>query len=337
MRSLIVNTYLLINLIGMALAVPITVASSSDTYKINGVGALAIISILDLIILLPFLWIVGTSKAVPRKAYLPLLIAYATPLLTMGLFPNSVDIGLSVGYFAIALYCMRERAKLTGNFLGMIPKDFIKTEDRLPKRFITILGIILATVFIGSVAGLYRTANWFGSESAPGVLSLKEDGIYAKVQTYSKGEQTVKVLSMMHYGNRSFFEKMFDYIPKENSIVLLEGIKDRAKFLGESSRHEESVFGVPSQFGIFNPRVKSERTFVNADIDILDFSPAVRANELKNAREGAVSRAAFATNDEKAKLTALEKQSEDERNAHLMVEFDKYAPNYKTVGLTWGI
>jgi hypothetical protein len=182
----------------------------------------------------------------------------------------------------------------------------------------------------------FRAAEFFVREGAKDVLKLKLDGIYTKTQTFTKGNQTAKVFSMMHYGDRIFYQHMFEKIPNESTLVMLEGIKDRAKFLGDGRPHGQTFFGIPSQFGIFNPKVEKERQHLNADIDVIDLSPEVRAFKVKDARQGSLMTIALASKNERAKIMSLNQKAKDERNKHLMSEFDKYSPSYKTIVFTWG-
>ncbi|MBC7532296.1 MAG: hypothetical protein H7318_12010 [Oligoflexus sp.] len=336
MRSFWINAFFFLNLIGIAMAIPFTVAANSESFTVSGIGLLAVISIIDVILFLPAFWILGTSNKLPRRTYLPLLLGYLIPYLTVGLLPGWVDVALNVIYLAVAIYCMKQRANLTGKFLGVIPKEYIAREHRARSRFLPVLACMLTGFLLVAVVGVYRAVDFFVREGAEDVLKLKWDGIYTKTQTYAKDDQVVKVFSMLHFGDRAFYQKMFEQIPKENTLVLLEGVKDRAKFLGEGRPHDETMFGIPSQFGIFNPKVEREREYLDADIDVIDLSPEVRAYKVDDARRGSLSKIAFASKEERAKITRLNQRSKDERNAHLMAEFDKYSSSYKTVVFTWG-
>lgn len=334
MRRIMVNFYLLLNLLGLIGGLYLTIASSFFPGAAPGLKILLALGVIEYVLLLPGVWIMARTQSLLQRTYLPILLIYPVSLLTAGLLPEDAESALQVAYLAIAVYCFVERRKNTGHKLGFVPKEFIRQSKKTFKRPLVTIGLMLAGVALIVTISAIRLAAAYVEESGRDALTLHPDGVYTTTMTFEKAGSRVEVIGMVHFADREFYTKTLKAIPRD-SLVILEGIKDRQEYLGEGLPHPETQYGLPSQFGIFNPKVKAHFTHLNADIDFGELNDEQRLNEMINVSDG-VSRILSESKEERTRSRRLGEDVKQLRNQKLIEAVDRNAANYPTITITWG-
>jgi hypothetical protein len=184
-----------------------------------------------------------------------------------------------------------------------------------------------------------------------GGLVVKQEGVFSRVITYTKGDHKVVVVPMIHIGDREFYELTVDRFASSKGLTLLEGVsgggtelkklnhRDIASAVGVSAQSDEMLKGCkPSHAtteGFLCTGKKMRYEF--ADLDFKDFKPITQAY-LKNIGE----KGAFG--DIAGEMAAMTSPSafligwdiEDNREDRLFREFDQKGKDENLVVIPWG-
>ncbi len=200
-------------------------------------------------------------------------------------------------------------------------------------------------------------------QGSQGYVKLRPDGLILEERELARGDQRVRLVSMMHIGDRSFYDQILASLPADGtSIVLVEGVTDRegilknnfsyaklARLLGLSSQensslHESVKDGLPARK---NNGTKTRRNieYRHADIDISTFQPLTLA--YIGAIGAILSDPTLATflrvvnapdtpfkNPDVQEIVMADIL--DRRNEHLIDEIGDALENTKTVVVPWG-
>lgn len=127
---------------------------------------------------------------------------------------------------------------------------------------------------------------------------------------------------------------MYSRIPK-GAVVILEGIMDEKEYLGPGIPHKETRYGMPSQFGIFNPKVEANFKTYNADIDLSWLTPEMRQAEIDRDNRD-IGDWADASKKDKARWTKEYDAFKNIRNERLLASIRKGLEHYQHIVVTWG-
>lgn len=193
------------------------------------------------------------------------------------------------------------------------------------------VSLVLCVAF--SLLALIRTHIL---SEAGGSVKIKWDGIYTVSHEFQDGTQKVYVLSLLHYADRSFYDKMIQKIPLDSSLILLEGIRDEKRLMGTSIPYPEEKYGMTSQFGTFTNWIESRYNFAQSDIDVSELESDLQNYTIHNFKEGSILDKILASPEDRILADKLEKKSFDLRNEHLIQVFDSLRNQKKTIVFTWG-
>lgn len=336
MKRFIANAYLLLDLIGNGLGFAMSLLAFGGGTDLSDSQFLNFVAAVDLLLVLPAFWVLGSAANIPKRTFLPLIIPLIGAILYTPESPSFSDAALSLIYFGISIYCFVERKNLTDNLIGIIPGNYFEKESRTFKRAFAITGTALVIIVLAisfQIGKLVYEGVFKGTE---GALLLKLDGLYSRSLTFEKGERKVTVLSLVHYADRGFYERMIEKIPVGNTVVLLEGILDRKELLGSFVPHTETEYGMTSQMGTFNKWIKTRYNFILSDLDIADFSANVRDHAIKSFSKESPFQGVLDSGLDKKGSDKKNEQILRERNERLMRVFDVEEPKYKDIVITWG-
>ena len=206
-----------------------------------GVDALATVRIsiatMATLLSLPTFALLAFNPALPVRALLPpvfflLWVVLGAPPLS-ALYPvSALEPWLSFAQLVIAglsFHVLRRSNAGSGWLLG--PETDRRAFDRAYfVRFSMATVILVPVVVVGLLLG--SGALWIRAQTN-GFLSMGPRGLYAQERTYVRGSKTVHLVAMAHLGDASFYRGVADAIPREDTIVLAEGVSDRHGLLTE--------------------------------------------------------------------------------------------------------
>lgn len=151
-------------------------------------------------------------------------------------------------------------------------------EDRLSERqfswghlagFVAVNLLVLAPAAVAYVA---VCASFAVNHLSGGFLTVNTHGLTARAKTYQRSDgRTVRLIPMMHVGEKGFYRKVAESFPT-NAVILLEGVTDRQKLIKHDLNYNRmaSSLGLVEQREHFGPERGKPR---RADVDVEQFSP----------------------------------------------------------------
>jgi len=298
---------------------------------------------------LPVFVLTGLSPLLPKRALLaPLLFLLwawfgALPF-SLKLEPTSLAALVAGVQLTVAVFSMWSIRRRNGDGGWLI--DTRTTGRPAFSVGYTAKYFLAALLLLPPVLSLFTVA-YAGStivQSAGGFISVSRDGVYAEERQYTKKDKTVYLIGMVHVGDRTFYEKVFEAFPAENSVILAEGVSDRTgRFRGDLSGRDELAQrgGLTSQTEVPLP---AQAVVEVADIDAGELSEnsvefvnaliaALNSGDLREAAarmrpyfNAARIEDAVAAVDELIKL----------RNARLLEHLELALERYDNVIVPWG-
>ena len=141
---------------------------------------------------------------------------------------------------------------------------------------------------------LYAVLSYSIVQMSAGFIRMDLDGIHMAEKVYHKEDQNIRLVSMVHIGEQSYYDELNDSFISSETIVLTEGVTDRdgliesfpsytklASLLGLSSQSdmqlegnqiEHDYVGEDSFNDEYDETLPDVPTFVRADIDTRDLS-----------------------------------------------------------------
>lgn len=197
----------------------------------------------------------GVDRRLPKKLFIPLIVfVFFCPLSTW-FFPTLAGIrtyGLLAATAQVAL--------------GMLPLYYFRRGDvrslTMPPELFTIPSFSLRNTLIFSAVNLLvvplalmvlllSVTDAYMSEYTTGFMRLNPGGLRMTERVYKRDNRTVRLVAMIHVGNRGFYDELAGSLVAGRSIVLAEGVSDVEKllhnsidygkiagFLGLTSQHE---------------------------------------------------------------------------------------------------
>jgi hypothetical protein len=243
----------------------------------------------------PIYLCLGIDKRLPKRVFLPLILfLFWCPLATWffpslsgsrpyGLFASFAQVFLSV------LPILHVR-KMGGHNLLM-------TKAMFRSPFFSLRNTLLfgaANLFIIPFALLLTAlsaANSYLENKTSGFMRIAPDGIYMTERAYRHGNKTIRLVGMIHVGEKEYYDDLVGSVSSGRTLVLAEGVTDKKKLLKNKFGYGKMAgfLGLTSQEKLkFNGRLieegKAEESrferkdagidILGADVDISDFQPS---------------------------------------------------------------
>ncbi len=225
---------------------------------------------------------------------------------------------------------------------------------------ITIFTILAAPLLL--VAAAINSIGVYAEATSGGYVKLRPEGLLLEEREMTKGDKRVRLVSMIHIGEKGFYDRILASMPtKGAAVVLLEGVTDDKGLLKSRFSYSKiaTLLGLDSQEGSSfqqNGRKASSRQepqtsakaqveYRRADVDISMFQPLTL--EFMNAVGVILADPTLATvmSAMQAPDSPFKQPHADEivmhdildkRNAHLMAEIDLALETSQTVIVPWG-
>jgi len=290
----------------------------------------------------------------PALAFLAWTLAGALPL---PLWPPERHPGLVIASIQAGLALL---AFLVVRLRSPSRSWWIRSADlaAAPFRPLRALGLLLAGALLAPAAFAAYTAlavaAWI-ERASDGFMRFELDGIVASERDYARGEQSVRLVGMMHVGEDAAYRELVSSFEGAD-LVLAEGVTDRDGLLREGLGYQ--MLAQPLGL-VVQPEIEEELgeieadedadaesapQVVRADVDIRDFSEETLA--FLRAYSQIFASPDLATGLERArdfsrrfdaKATArILRDLIERRNAHLLHALDEALPEHRSIVVPWG-
>lgn len=307
----------------------------------------------------------GIDSRLPKRALLPpLLLALwagfgSLPLPQLFDDHRRVLLGVSLVQLGLAAYAFVSVRRVAGHWL--LPRAFFaRPVFRLRNTvWFASANVVLAPLVCALLLAL--TAYVYLQVNTAGFIRVGADGLYLQERSYTRDDQTIHLVAMVHIGSREYYDEVSDYLSNGNSVVLAEGVTDRTKLIRNFPSYSKFAnligldtqqnmtlqgrFVEPEQMGD-NAEESDEPVIVRADIDSRELSEDALTfirhvgellNDNQTFAEGFKTYTKwYSRNMTPEKEKAVMNEIVDGRNAVLLGHLDEALQHYDTIVIPWG-
>ncbi len=309
----------------------------------------------------------GIDKRLPKRVFLPLILfvlwcpfsTWFVPSLSHMRAFGLLFAGTQVLLFILPLSYIR---KASGKLLmtkGMFQPPFFGIRNTLLFGAANLFIIPVALVLLG----LFMVNAYLSVQTA-GFIRLAPDGVHMTERVYRLHDKTIRLVSMIHVGEKAYYDALVQSVTTGRTVVLAEGITDEKNLLGNRFGYGRMAgfLGLASQEKMqFKGRVIDNEELeesgaegdeagipdiVRADVDISTFHPTtIRFLNIlgKQLTESTSSVKALIAVNGWAKKNLTPEMNETitddilyQRNKELIRHLKKALPRYDTVIIPWG-
>lgn len=233
------------------------------------------------------------------------------------------------------------------------------TKPAFSWRNLAISGFVtVAAVPLAFAAATINSVGVYLEASTGGYLKIRSEGLLLEEREFRKGAKCVRLVSMVHIGNKRFYDQIDASLPKNGeAVVLLEGVTDEQMLLKRhfSYTHLARMFGLESQESsllqgkareaVARRPASGSVEYRDADVDVSTFHPETiqfiqRLGALLANPTAASLALALCDPDSPLGKPAAQKTVLDDilssRNRHLLSEIDAALLAHDTVVVPWG-
>lgn len=216
----------------------------------------------------------------------------------------------------------------------------------------------ISTVTLAGFFVSYVAISFVGSaeHALAGFLRFDSQGVFLAERRYQRDDQTIRLIGMMHVGEYQAYYSLFEDLESASSdtVVLTEGVGDEKGLLGDGLDYSAlaEFLGVEEQ-GSIEGYVSSGTPatgispsgpdFLNADVDVAEFSPAtlewlaLAAAVHTSSTPLAAFLEFYREAQQKPELAALVMQDIVENRNHFVIEMIRQSlADYHVVVVPWG-
>lgn len=343
--TLFANAYLIAFVMDTVLSVANTGLAILGVQGLDGVQSAVALAVLAASG--PMLMLAAASPALPFRilaipALFPLVVTILAPIPTLLVF--GVDLTplaaapATLLQLVVAGAALRAIRRLGGGWLLRASDEPAFAWRRAAAAILCVglaLPLALAVAFTAEVV--------IGIDIASsGFLRLTLRGVEVAQHDWVRDGQTVRLVGMVHFGDRSFYRELKRDLNVAGSIVLEEGVTDPDDRLQGRLDYRKlaAKLGLYAQRPLPRGSPRTDRR--NADLSMSDFSPSTvellgAIGDLYAGRGNVAANIAtvraLATPDGTAALLA---DIFDKRNAHLIAEIDDALDTANFVVVPWG-
>ena len=243
-----------------------------------------------------FLYLVSSfNRHLPKLLFYPLFFWVLWGVLSYWPLPDitgqAYHLCAGIAQLLTLFLLLRRNYRENESSYLLVPSQF--TGPSFSARTLLIFGIV--NIIIAPVAvvllGYNLTAHLIDSSSA-GFVQLKPNGLYMSEKTYQRDDKTIKLIAMIHLARSEYYNEVAKTIPKEKTLILMEGVSDNAnllknrfsygnlaEFLGLTSQGHLDIPGriisrdQLAQPDSASPEQQAGVDMLPADIDISAFNP----------------------------------------------------------------
>jgi hypothetical protein len=195
----------------------------------------------------------GIDKRIPKKVFVPMTLFVLCCPLFGWLLPSLAEtrfFGLGTALAQLALTVLpflHFRGQRKGGFLitrDMFRPPFFCVRNTL---YFVLPNLLLIPVIL--VLFAMATANAYLAVNTAGFVRLAPSGLYMRDRVYQKGHKTVRLVGMIHFGQKEYYDDLVRSISSARTVVLAEGVTDEKNLLRNKFGYGEmaGILGLTSQ------------------------------------------------------------------------------------------
>jgi len=316
----------------------------------------------------PIYLCLGIDKRLPKRVFLPPILYIFWCAIATWFFPSFSDnriYGLlaASGQVFLGILSISHIRKMGGHNLLM-------TKAMFQSPFFSIRNTLLfgaANLFIIPIALLLlglSSASSYIDEQTSGFVRLAPDGLYMTERVYRLDDKTIRLVSMIHVGEKEYYDALVGSLSSGRTIVLAEGVTDEqnllrnkfgygkmAGFLGLTSQEKMQFKGRLIEAGeIEKPGFEGGEAgitdILRADVDIRTFHPSTISflntlgKHLMDSTSFAEALLSFNAWAKKNVTPEVNKTIMDDilyqRNREVIRHLGKVLSRYDTIVIPWG-
>jgi hypothetical protein len=249
-----------------------------------------------ILLAVPIYLCLGVDKRLPKRIFLPLIIFVFWCPLSFWFFPSFS------GSKAYALLIAFGQAFLSISPFVYLRKmgchSILMTKTMFRSPFFSLrntLIFVAANLFVIPMALVFITlsaADSFIETRTSGFMRIAPDGIYMTERVYRHDNKTIRLVSMIHVGEKEYYDDLVRSVLPGRTLVLAEGVTDKKKLLKNKFGYGKMAgfFGLTSQEKLqfkgrlieageteergFERRGSGTTDILRADVDISAFHPS---------------------------------------------------------------
>jgi len=184
---------------------------------------------------IPIYFSLGIDRRLPKRVFLPPVIFVFWTIISTWLFPPLAEIriyGLLMAVVQVALGMLPLFVFRDGGERRLtIPPVVFNAPFFSVRNFLTFFVVNLLVVPLALLLVVLTAANATMSESTAGFTRITPTGVTMSERTYVRGNRTIRLVGMIHIGNRKYYDEVAAPVSPGRSIVLAEGVTDDRKLI----------------------------------------------------------------------------------------------------------
>lgn len=310
----------------------------------------------------------GIDRRLPKRLFLPLLLFLFWSAVGTWLFPFLAENGIYGLIMALVqvLLCFLPLSHFhcRGRFGLQLPGELFRSPFFSIRNTLLFAGANLVVVPLALVPLVLSAANALVHEKSAGFVRLTPAGLCMTERVYQHGTKTIRLVSMIHVGEKEYYRDLFPASAPGRTIVLAEGVTDTENLLRSSFGYGKMAgfLGLASQESVrfqgrliqidemdepeFQPGTAGMPDVLRADVDVSAFQPTTRrfldAVGKQMMESGSFTQALVAINAWAEKNVTPEASATiiddvlHKRNGVVIRHLDQVLPRYDTVVIPWG-
>ncbi len=305
------------------------------------------------------------DNRLPKRVLLPLLTFLVWSLLATWIFPSLAHNGIygPVCSFAQLVLCLLpiEFTRRSGGDGLLLPVSVFSTKFFNLRHTLKYAAVSIVVVPVVFMLLTLASANAYADKATSGFIRIAPGGLYMSERIYKKDLKTIRLTSMIHVGDKKFYDDLTGSISAGKTIILAEGVTDdkqllknkfgyskMAGFLGLSSQEKMRLQGrlVESAEEDSASNGSTGADILRADVDISNFSKETihflntvgkHINESTSLVETFIALNKWAEMELTPEMNKLIMDDIlHKRNQALISHLDSALANYETVIVPWG-
>ncbi|NOQ34781.1 MAG: hypothetical protein GQ569_02680 [Methylococcaceae bacterium] len=321
----------------------------------------SLIANITLLLGLVMYFLISINRQLPKKILLPLILfifwaALSALPLPVYLDNQNIDVIISFIQLLLGIYAIYWDLKINKGVWQGVDYSFSFKYSGL----FLLTNLLLFPVVLSFY--LYAALSMSATQETAGFMRLSLDGLYLQERHYQKGEQNIRLVAMIHIGEKEYYEDLSETLIEKNAVILAEGVSDSdqllknafkmdkiADFVGLSSQHEMYLEGnFISSEDLDNKVLESDEKMtdiVRADVDINQLAPETLnflntlGEHIANSNsivEWMLSFYQWSASLPVETMTAINHDIVDKRNQVLLRYLAIALTKYNTVVIPWG-
>lgn len=250
-----------------------------------------------LLLCVPLYLSLGIDRRLPKRLFLPLILfVFAAPLSTW-IFPSLAGVrgyGLLMAAAQVALgTSLLHRLNKNSAAPLILPREAFDAPYFSLKNTLSFAGVNLLVLPVALVTLALFLANSYVAAYTSGFMRVAPDGLYMFERSYKRDDRTIRLASMIHIGEKEYYEDVAAMVVSGGTLVLAEGVSDEkellrnkfdygkvASFLGLSSQEKMLFAGrviEPAELDAPQGRGETAKPgapdILRADVDLSSFRP----------------------------------------------------------------